>query len=454
MTNRSRNHRVAVVGSGPAGCFTISALLKANQDIGVDLFERLPFPYGLVRYGIAPDHPGTKRVIQKFDEIFQARNVRFLGNVNIGTDISARELKSFYDAVVFTSGAAVSKEPGCLATNLSGVHPAIDFVGWYNGHPDYRNKNFDLNHDTAVVIGNGNVAIDVARLLAKPPADLKQTDISRYAYEGLAKSAIRNVYVIGRRGPAQASFSYKEIKELAELGGCNLMIDSGQLELSPASVAELELREKANQRRIVELFTELVSGSHRFSGSKSIHLRFLRSPTSFGGEGSVENIVLEKNELVGDVGQQTARGLKEFETLDCGLVFYALGYRAQPITGVPFDQQAGVFPNTNGRILSDGQVVPGLYAAGWTKRGSVGLVGTNKRDSSETVQSLLEDLARIEPCHDNDVDEISKLLDNRGVRVINFEDWKEIDALEIERGSAIGKPREKMYSIEDALSAL
>ena len=441
---------VAVVGGGPSGFYAVDALLKTELNVTINMFERLAAPYGLVRSGVAPDHPKLKQAIKVYARLAEAEAFNYIGNVTVGKDISIDELRASHHAVVLTCGAETDRRLGIPGEDLPGSYTATEFVGWYNGHPDYRDREFDLSHETAVIIGQGNVAADVSRILAKTVDELQHTDIAQHALDALAQSKIKNIYVIGRRGPAQAKFTSKELKEFGVLAACDPVIDADELNLNPESEAELDT---TGNKRIYDLFCGFAE--REAVNDRRCVFTFLKSPREITGAGRVERLLIEKNNLSGEAFRQSARGSGETFTLDTGIVFRSIGYHGIPMPGVPFDESRGVFANDKGRIINDGTPEPGLYTAGWIKRGPTGIIGTNKPDSVETVGLLLEDLDKLNngearggaaACYE--------MLDARGVRHINFEDWKKIDAAEIARGEAVGKPREKYTSTNEMLALL
>ena len=438
--------RVAIIGSGPSGFYAAEALLSASLKVEVDLFDRLPAPFGLVRYGVAPDHPKIKNVIKIYEKTAQRPGFSFLGNVDIGKDISVEELRQFYDAILFTCGAQTDKKLGIPGEDLSASHTATEFVGWYNGHPDYRDRKFDLSCETAVVAGQGNVAMDVARILCKTVDELKNTDITQPALEVLAQSKIKEVHLIGRRGPAQAAFTSPEIKEFGQLADCDPWIDPKDLILNEASQKELQDPANASKKKNFEILQNFAALSERRKRRKFV-VHFLKSPVVMEGKARLEKVILEKNVLAGEPNHQKAKGTGVKEDLPCGIFFRSVGYRGVAIPGVPFDQEKGIIPNKEGRVIKDAAVVSGLYAAGWIKRGAAGVIGTNKPDSEETVKHILEDALHLKPCPQPDTKPFSEFLRKRGVRPISFEDWKKIDAAEIARGKPLGKPREKFVEI-------
>ncbi|MBI4557021.1 MAG: NADP oxidoreductase [Candidatus Hydrogenedentes bacterium] len=449
----ARPFRVAIVGSGPSGFYAAEALLKSDKVIQINMFDRLPTPYGLVRGGVAPDHPKIKSVIRVYDKIAEHERFAFFGNVKIGEHLPVNELRRFYDAVLFACGAETDKRLSIPGEDLPGSYTATAFVGWYNGHPDYRHCTFDLSQEVAVVAGQGNVAMDVTRILAKTVDELRETDIAQHALEALAESKVKEIHLVGRRGPVQAAFTQPEIKEIGELADCDPVLDPADLELNAASQSELDDLKNQHSKRNLAVLTEFASRPAP-SKNKRYCIHFFKSPVELAGSGKVERVILERNELVGEPFKQKARGTGVREELSCGLFFRSVGYRGLPLPGVPFDETAGLFPNERGRILESGAPAPGLYAAGWIKRGPSGVIGTNKPDSIETVQSMLADLPGLLPCEPPDSGALRELLMARGVRAVSYADWRKIDAAEIERGKLRGKPREKFTSIEEMLAVL
>ena len=445
---------VAVVGAGPSGFYTTDALIKSDLAVEVNMFERLPSPYGLVRSGVAPDHPKLKKAIRFYDRIAEAEQFNYIGNVTVGKDISVEELRSAHHAVVFTCGAETDRRLGIAGEDLPGSHTATEFVGWYNGHPDYRDREFDFSGDTAVIIGQGNVAADVGRILAKTVDELKHTDIAEHALQALTRSRLRNIHVVGRRGPAQAKFTPHELKEFGSLADCDPVVARDELTLNPESAAELEEKAGAGNKKVYELLCSFAEHEAK-GGNKRCIFTFLKSPKAFLGEDKLTGILLEQNVLSGAPFKQSARGNGATFTLKTSLVLRSIGYHGLAMPGVPFDEGRGVFSNDKGRIVEDGKVVPGLYTAGWIKRGPTGLIGANKADSAQTVSALLEDVGRLgadgvrggaASCYE--------ILDRRGVRHVSFADWKTIDASELTRGAAVGKPREKYTSVPAMLNLL
>jgi len=445
--------RVAIVGSGPSGFYAAQILLEQKLSVKVDMFEKLPAPYGLVRYGVAPDHQKIKNVIKVFEKTASNPNFSFFGNVSVGKDITVFELRKFYDAAIFTIGAESDRRLGISGEDLAGSHTATEFVAWYNGHPDFQDHHFDLSHEVAVIVGQGNVAMDVARILGKNPEELKKTDIARHALEVLAESKIKEIHVYGRRGPAQAAFTAPEIREMGELVDCYPAIDPKDLDLNEASQKELLDVANAGRKKNYEILKSFLSAAPNNRRRKFV-LHFMRSPVEIMGKGHVEKIKFEINSLTGEANGQKVRGTGQFEEIDCGIVFRSVGYQGVPLKGLPFSEQKGIVPNKAGRVMDPEQTYTGWYVAGWIKRGATGIIGTNKPDSEETVRSLLEDLGRLNPCEVPDSQQVLSFLKSREVRVVTFADWKKIDAAEVQRGIESGKPREKFVRATDMLSAV
>jgi ferredoxin/flavodoxin---NADP+ reductase len=444
--------RVAVVGSGPAGFYSASALLTADPPAEVDMLERLPTPWGLVRLGVAPDHPKLKEVSRAFERTAGLPGFRFFGNVELGRDVSHDDLARVYDAVVYAVGAQTDRRLGIPGEDLPGSWSATELVAWYNGHPDFQELEFDLGHERAVVVGAGNVALDVVRMLALTDEELAPTDITDRAAKAIAASPLRELVLLSRRGPAQASFTTPELKELGELAGADVLVDPAELELDPASEASLET--DTNARRNVEVLRGYAARTPE-GKPRSIRLRFCVSPTAILGDDRVEGVEIVRNELVARDGRISAVPTGETETLPSGLVFRSIGYHGIPLPGVPFDERSGTIPNDGGRILdSDGAPLPGAYVAGWIKRGPTGVIGTNKKDATETIARLLEDAesGRLERS-DAGADAIVEVLEERGAEPVVYAGWEAIDALERSRGEPHGRPRVKLCSWDELLAA-
>jgi len=448
--------RVAIVGAGPAGAFAAACLLRARGDAEIDLFERLPTPWGLLRAGVAPDHQEIKRLEVAFDKQTLERGCRFFGNVEIGADVSHAELMRHYTAVIYATGAQTDKSLGIPGEDLPGSRPATEFVAWYNGHPDYRRLEFDLSARRAVVIGNGNVAADVTRMLTLSDRELARTDVADHALEALRASSIEEVVVLGRRGPAQAAFTSAELRELGRLDGVDIRVDPGEIELDPVSRGWLAEHGTFTARTNLGLLREFAARPERTDAGRRITLRFLRSPVEIRGHERVEAIDVRRNEIVrGEDGALRARPLDEpVETIECGLVLRSVGYQAVPLPDVPFDERHFVLPNRHGRVLAvDGEPVPGVYAVGWIKRGPTGILGTNKRDAEQTVACLVEDLKAGALPHPASAEPIDSLLEGRKPDLVTVEGWRAIDGQELERGRREGRPRVKLASREDLLVA-
>ncbi len=451
--------RVAIVGAGPSGFYAAEHILKdGDVHAQVDLFDRLPTPFGLVRGGVAPDHPKIKSVIRVYEKTAAREGFRFFGNVKIGHDIEVSELEGLYHAIVFTVGCETDRALGIPGEDLAGSHAATAFVGWYNAHPDYADEDFDLSARRAVVIGNGNVAMDVARMLALTDHELRQTDTADHAIEMLDRKGIEEIVVLGRRGPAQAAFTNPEIKELGEMEDADVIVDPADVELDPASKAflssdEVDKTTRVNVETLVEFSQREPQGKDR-----RIVLRFLASPVEIKGDGKVESIVIGRNELVEENGRLVAKDTGEREELECGLVLRSVGYTGVPIEGVPFDTKRGLILNEGGRVLDshDAGHKVGHYTAGWIKRGPSGVIGTNKKDALETVQHLLADVGSgtlLDPA--NPAPEATEqLLADKGVRYVSFEDWQAIDQAEVGRGEPHGRPRVKFVRVEEMLDTV
>ena len=441
----SASLHVAVVGAGPAGFYAADALLR-NEDpaVRVDLLDRLPTPWGLVRLGVAPDHENIKAVSRAFEKTAARPGFRFFGNVEVGSTVSHGELLELYDAVCYTVGAQTDRRLGIPGEDLPGSWAATEFVAWYNGHPDYQDRVFDLSHERAVVVGNGNVAIDCARMLALTAEELAPTDTTLEAIRALVGAGCREILMLGRRGPVQAAFTPPELKELGELAGADVIVDPADLELDEASKRELEAdRERA--RRNFELLQEYAARPAA-GKPRRIVLRFRVSPLAILGDGKVEAVELVRNELVEVDGRIVARPTGETEVVPAGLVLRSVGYRGIPLEGVPFDERSGTIPNLDGRV----EGAERTYVAGWIKRGPSGVIGTNKKDAAETVAALLED-ARAGALHAGDPGDLAALLDAKGAEYVDHAGWQAIDAAERAAGEPLGRPRVKLTGRRELL---
>jgi ferredoxin--NADP+ reductase len=447
--------RVAIVGAGPSGFYAAEDLLKREEHtIEVDLYDRLPTPFGLVRGGVAPDHPKIKSVIKRYEKTAKMPGFRFFGNVTVGEHLHHEDLASHYHAIIYTSGSETDRKLGIPGEDLPGSHAATEFVGWYNAHPDYADCEFDLSTERAVVIGNGNVAMDVARMLALPREELVGTDTADHAIDPMADSKIKEIVVFGRRGPAQAAFTNPELRELGELTDADCIVDASDLELDEISDAYISSDEAdPTHKRNVDVLREYAS-TEPSGKRKKVILRFLSSPIEIKGDGKVESIVIGKNKLVKDGDRVRAEDTGEREELECGLVFRSVGYTGVPVPGVPFDEKRGTIANEKGRVLApDGKPIAGLYTAGWIKRGPSGVIGTNKKDAAETVAMLREDFAAgvVHEPADPDPIAIEELIAERDHEAVTYAGWEAIDAAETSAGEPQGRPRVKFVRIEEML---
>jgi ferredoxin/flavodoxin---NADP+ reductase len=449
----ARSLRVAVVGSGPAAFYAAGHLLASEDPPAeVDMLERLPTPWGLVRLGVAPDHPNLKTVSRAFERIAQRPGFRFFGNVEVGRDVTQADLEVLYDAVVYAVGAQTDRRLGIPGEDLPGSWAATEFVAWYNGHPDFQDLTFDLSSERAIVVGNGNVALDVARMLALTREELAPTDTTDQAIETISESAIREIVVLGRRGPVQAAWTSTELQEMGELAGADIVVDPAELELDAASEAELAAGSNIVQRNFEILRGFAARGP---SGKpRLVRLRFRLSPVALLGEGKVEAVEVARNVLEPDGGSVRAVPTDERETIPAGIVFRSVGYHGVPLPNVPFDPRAGTIPNASGRVLDEtGEPIPGLYVAGWIKRGPTGVIGTNKKDATETADLLLEDArSGILPSRSRAAT-LEDLLAERGVEAVMYAGWEAIDAFERGRGEPHGRPRIKLCSWDELLAA-
>jgi ferredoxin/flavodoxin---NADP+ reductase len=430
--------RIAVVGSGPAGFYAAGHLLASDLAVEVDMIERLPTPWGLVRLGVAPDHPNIKAVSRAFEKIAAQQGFRFFGNVELGRDVTHEELSRLYDAVVYAVGAQTDRRLGIPGEDLPGSWAATELVAWYNAHPDYQAVPFDLNTERAVVVGAGNVALDVARMLALSPEELAPTDTTDAAIAAINDSPLREIVLLARRGPAQAAFTTPELKEMGELAAADVIVDPADLEGAVGT--------DTNSERNLEVLRGYAarppSGRRR-----TVVFRFCVSPVEIRGEGRVEEIEIVHNELVADErGGVRAVPTERHETIPCGLVFRSVGYRGVALPDVPFDEELGVIPNDCGRVE------PGLYCAGWIKRGPTGVIGTNKKDATETTELLLED-ARAGLLRRESDERLESLLAERGVEFVAYGGWEAIDLEERTRGDPHGRPRIKLCTWDELLAA-
>jgi ferredoxin--NADP+ reductase len=447
--------RVAVVGSGPAAFYAAGHLLASEDPPAeVDMIERLPTPWGLVRLGVAPDHPNLKTVSRAFEKIAERPGFRFLGNVEVGRDVSHEQLAERYDAVMYAVGSQTDRRLGIPGEDLPGSWAATELVAWYNGHPDFQELSFDLaGVERVVVIGNGNVALDVARMLALTKDELAPTDTTDQAIEAIVRSGIREIVVLGRRGPVQAAWTSTELGEMGDLAGADIVVDPAELVLEPASEAELEASSNLVQRNV-----EILRGfaAREPEGKpRSVRLRFRVSPVAILGEETVEGVEIVRNTLEADTeGRVRAVATEERDVIPCEIVFRSVGYRGVSLSGVPFDERSGTIPNAAGRVLDElSEPVPGLYVAGWIKRGPTGVIGTNKKDAVETVEHLLEDArAGLLPAPAA-ATALEELLAERGVDVVMYAGWESIDSVERAAGEPHGRPRIKLCTWGELLAA-
>jgi ferredoxin/flavodoxin---NADP+ reductase len=468
MTDES-SIRIAVIGSGPAGFYAAGHLLKdSSERFEVDMIERLPTPWGLVRSGVAPDHPKIKSVTRIYEKTAAHPRFRYFGNVTFGEHVSRDDLLEHYHAIVYATGSPLDRPLGIPGEELPGSHAATEFVGWYNGHPDHTALEVDLlSAERAVVIGNGNVALDVARMLVLAPSELAPTDTADHALEVLAASRVSEVVVVGRRGPAQAAFTNPELLELGELADADVIVDPAELERALA-VHDADAETDTTSRRNVEILRGYAARGASAGDRKRIVLRFLLSPAAFvpDDRGHLAAVELVRNELVAAPGGGLrAEATEGRELIPAGLAFRAIGYRGVPLPGVPFDERPAVILNKGGRVLdpSTGAPLPGEYVVGWIKRGPSGVIGTNKKDAQETVDAMLADLcspgdrngassaSALHVPGDPDAASVEELLRTRQPSLVTYAGWEAIDRHERSLGEAAGRPRVKLTEIEQML---
>lgn len=446
--------RVAVIGAGPAGFFVADALLRcASPVFDVDVFDRLPTPFGLVRSGVAPDHQKIKSITKTFERTAKTDRFRFLGNVEVGKDVSAAELAAHYDQVVWAVGSTSDRRLGIPGEELADVHAATAFIGWYNAHPDFRDFPFDLGTERAVVVGGGNVALDIARVLLRGHDELARTDIAAHAITALRASRVREVVVLARRGPAEVAFTPRELEDMADLAGVRVVIDRSVVEAEALQLDALE----GQARKNVEIMLALARAAPKVA-TRTLRIELLASPVEvLGREGQrVRGVRVERNELVRGADGPKARGTGRHFEIEAGLVFRSIGYFGVPLPGVPFDTKAGVIPNRDGRVMEGGAVVPGAYAVGWIGRGPQGLIGANRAHAQAVALKMIEDVSTSAPAKDElrTHAAIDTLLARRGLRVTTYADWSSLDALEVEAGRAEGKVREKVATVEEMMNHL
>ena len=432
---------IAIIGSGPAGFYTADALIKACGKCRIDFIERLPTPFGLIRGGVAPDHQTTKRVTQKYEKMAMMEHVRFYGNVEIGRDVSLVELRKMYDAVVLAIGAPSDKKLKIPGADKIGVHGSAAFVGWYNGHPDFRDLEPNLNTSTAVVIGNGNVAVDVARVLLRTPRGMAESDLPGHVAKVIHAAPIMDVHMVGRRGPADAKFSNVELREMGSLNMTSPRVKINEMpDDFDAVLAHYKERDRRLRRRNIETLSKFAAFPDE-SKPKSIHFDFFASPVEILGADRVEAIRFERNTV--EKGK-TIRTGEKFD-IDCGLVIPSIGYRSEPVEGAPFDERSGSIPNDNGRIDR------GLYAAGWIKRGPNGVISSNRPDGEIVAKYILEDI--ISDPNKSGRHDLETLLKDRHLRWVGYFDWKKLEAMEIAAANGLA-PREKFVTVKEMIAAL
>ncbi len=447
--------RVAIVGSGPSASYAVEALLKYRElEVEVDVFERLPTPGGLVRFGVAPDHADTKAVAEMFARTSRRRGVNFHLNVEVGTHVTHAELMAHHHAVIYAVGASSDRALGIPGEDLPGSHAATDFVNWYNGHPDHAGASFDLSGDRAVVVGNGNVALDVARILAAEVRYLAKTDIADHALDALAASRISEVVVLGRRGPAQAAYTTPELLGLTTTPGLDVVVDPSEAQLDSMTSADLAAHPYSTMALKLDVLGQIAGRATR-AENKRVRLRFLTSPVEVLGDDHVEGLRVCRNTLTMlPDGRLGARPSSVTEDLDCGLLLRSVGYRGVPVAELPFDDAKGILPNQEGRVVdpATGAAIAGVYAAGWIKRGPSGFIGTNKECSEDTVRAIVEDLAQgrlIEPAKPRS--SFQELIAHRQAEAIDYTGWKAIDLYERTAGKQYQRPRVKLVHVDQML---
>ncbi|WP_063053061.1 FAD-dependent oxidoreductase [Nocardia arthritidis] len=446
--------RVAIVGAGPAACYAADELLR-RADVEIEMFDRLPTPWGLVRAGVAPDHPGTKTVSGMFESAFRRETLQYYLNVEVGTHISHEELLRHHHAVIYAVGASSDRKMGVPGEDLPGSHSATEFVAWYNGHPDYADRTFDLSGERAVIVGNGNVALDVARVLTVDPDELAKTDIADHALDALRQSNIREVVVLGRRGPLQAAYTSPEFLALAHLKGVDVIVDETDLALDHASQAIVDDPQVEPSLKLKYTLAQEYAGGRRAEGNKRIVFRYLTSPTALTGTDRVESIEIVHNELFEEGGQLVARPTDRTESIGASLVLRSIGYRGERLGELPFDERRGVVPNEHGRVIGDdGTMLSGVYVSGWIKRGPRGVIGSNRIDSEETVELLLADFTAGKlAAPQADRVALKALLAERQADLVDRAGWRAIDQAEKTAGKSAGRPRVKFTTREDLLKA-
>ena len=466
--------RVAIIGSGPAGFYAAEALLRRTDTVvHVDMFERLPTPYGLVRGGVAPDHQSIKTVTRVYEKTAARPTFRFLGNVCLGRNITVEDLRRHYHQIVYAVGNEDDRRLGIPCEGIACCTPATVFIGWYNGHPDYRQARIDLSAPRVAVVGNGNVAIDAARMLLRTPAELEKTDIAAHALEVLRNSQVREVFILGRRGPQQASFTPPELKEFGEmedvdpivdpqeLAGCVIPETAGNTQHPQGvrrSCEELKPQQHTQQEKNLKILQSFAARQSS-AKAKKLYFRFLVSPTEIiaDADGKVAGLVIEKNRLeVQPDGTVAARGTGETEVLDVGMVLPAIGFATKRIDGIPYDEKMRIIANEDGRVVNpvSRNVVANEYVVGWARTGPQGLIGSHKGASAHVVEHMIADGAGLEARELPEREAIDSLLRQRGVQIVSFSDWKRLDEVEVARGERRGAPRDKIVDVEAMLKVL
>jgi len=449
--------KVAIIGSGPSGFYVADALINAGISVEITLVEKLPCPYGLIRYGVAPDHQKLKRIANTLDTIAEHPSITFLGNVELGKDISLEEIKLNYHAIVFCNGLPDNISLGIDGEQLAGVSPCNDLIGWYNGHPDYQRQEFDFDHDAAVVIGHGNVAIDISRILSKSIDELRSSDIPESALEVLSQKKLKHVHMVGRRGPIQAKFTTKELHELGKLSNCHVSLDPIHLNLKSACQQELD---DLSNTVVQKNYKVMQSYGSNFSelndkSNTQISIDFMLNPKYFTGDKQLSSVLFEQTYLEGDPFSQTCKSLENLIEIPCGLAFTSVGFRGTLLENLPVNEPKRTLTNQNSKLLgSNGETVKGLYAAGWVKRGPQGVIGTNRECAQNTVDNILKDSPALIETSAEGKAGLLTMLNQKNRRYVTFEDWKVIDNKEVEKGQALGKPREKFVTVEEMLACL
>ncbi|RNE49922.1 FAD-dependent oxidoreductase [Corynebacterium alimapuense] len=446
----SRPLRVAVVGAGPAGIYASDLLVKSGRDVAIDLFERMPAPFGLIRYGVAPDHPRIKGIVKSLHTVLDKPEIRLLGNIEVGRDVTVDELREFYDAIVFSTGATADRDLKITGSDLEGFHGASEFVGFYDGNPNFA-RDWNLTAEKVAVIGVGNVALDVARILAKTADELHVTEIPDNVYGNLGRSAVKEVHVFGRRGPAQAKFTPLELKELDHSANVEVIVDPEDIDYDAAS--EQSRRDSKSVDLVCQTLENYAIREPKGAQHK-LYLHFFESPVEIlGKDGRVAGLKTERTELD---GTGNVRGTGKFSTWESQAVYRAVGYRSDAVTGVPFDDERAVIPNDGGRVIDPDTDSPiqGLYATGWIKRGPVGLIGNTKSDAKDTTGMLLEDFeaGRLEAPAKPELSAVVEMLTSRGIAVTTWDGWHRLDAAERALGEAEGRERKKIVEWDDMVS--